>query len=97
MLHLEVRRLSEAGTLREVSKYGVFSGSYFPAFGLNTERYSVSLRVQFKRGRIRTRKNSVFGHFSSSGTYSDPSVSGAALARGLPLFELRHLLEEIWL
>ena len=25
-----------------VSKYGVFSGSYFPAFGLNTERYEVS-------------------------------------------------------
>ena len=22
-----------------MSKYGVFSGSYFPAFGLNTERY----------------------------------------------------------
>ena len=26
-------------TLREVSKYGVISGLYFPAFGLNTERY----------------------------------------------------------
>ena len=52
---------------------------------------------QSKCGKIRTRKNSGFGHFSSSGTYSDPSVSGAALARGLPLFELRHLLEEIWL
>ena len=24
-----------------MSKYGVFSGPYFPAFGLNTERYSV--------------------------------------------------------
>ena len=23
-------------------KYGVFSGPYFPAFGLNTERYRVS-------------------------------------------------------
>ena len=27
---------------RKVSKYGVFSAPYFPAFGLNTERYSVS-------------------------------------------------------
>ena len=26
--------------LREVSKYGVFSGPYFPAFRLNKERYS---------------------------------------------------------
>ena len=33
-----------------------FSGPYFPAFGLNTERYSVSLRIQSKRGKIRTRK-----------------------------------------
>ena len=30
-------------TLREVSKYGVISGPYFSAFGLNTEIYSVSL------------------------------------------------------
>ena len=40
-----------------MSKYEVFPGLYFPAFGLNTERYGV----------IRTRKNSVFGHFSRSG------------------------------
>ena len=31
------------------------SGLYFPAFGLNTERYSVSLRIQFECGEIRTR------------------------------------------
>ena len=39
------------------SVYGVFSGPYFPAFGLNMERYSV---------KIRTRRNSVFAHFSRS-------------------------------
>ena len=33
-----------------------FSGPYFPAFGLNTEIYSVSLRIQFECGKIRTRK-----------------------------------------
>ena len=43
-----------------------FSGPYFPAFGLNTERYFVSLRIQFECGKILTRKNSVFGHFSRS-------------------------------
>ena len=37
-----------------------FSAPYFPAFGLNAERYEVSLRIQSKRGKIRTRKNSVF-------------------------------------
>ena len=28
---------------------------HFPAFGLNTDRYSVSLRIQFECGKIRTR------------------------------------------
>ena len=29
--------------------------SHFPAFGMNTERYDISLRIQFKCGKIRTR------------------------------------------
>ena len=33
-----------------------FSGPCFPPFGLNTERYSVSLRIQSKCGKIRTGK-----------------------------------------
>ena len=53
-------------TAWNVSKYGVFSRPYFPAFWLNTERYEVSLRIQSKCGKIRTRKNSVFGHISRS-------------------------------
>ena len=40
----------------KVSQYGVFSGPYFPAFGLNTERYVKN-----------SRRNFVFGHFSRSG------------------------------
>ena len=47
-----------------------FSGPYFPAFGLNTERYSVSLRNQSECGKIRTRntcqKNFEYGHFLRS-------------------------------
>ena len=35
-----------------------FSGSYFPAFGLNRERYSVSFQIQSEYGKIRTRKTS---------------------------------------
>ena len=53
-------------TVWKVSKYGVFSSPYFPAFGLNTERYKVPLRIQSECGKIRTRKNSVYGHFSRS-------------------------------
>ena len=35
---------------------GSFSGPYFPAFGLNTERYGISLRIQCKSGKIWTGK-----------------------------------------
>ena len=46
-----------------MSKYGVFSGPYFPVFGLNTEIYG---SIQSEYRKIRTRKNSIFGHFSRS-------------------------------
>ena len=48
-------------------KDGVFSGPYFPVFGLNTEIYEVILRIQSEYRKILTRKNSVFEHFSRSG------------------------------
>ena len=84
-------------TAWKMSNYGVFSGSYFPSFGLNMERYGVyctkrwwsflqiwshllkkslmenfifcevvSLRILSECGKIRTRKNFVFRHFSHS-------------------------------
>ena len=53
-------------TALKLSKYGVFSGPYFPVFGLNTEIYGVNLRIQSEYRKMRTRKNSVFGHFSCS-------------------------------
>ena len=31
-----------------------YSGPHFPAFGLNTKRYSVSLRIQSESGKMRT-------------------------------------------
>ena len=52
----------------KVSKYAVFSGMYFPAFGVNLERYSVSLCIQSKCGKMQTRANPLFGHFSHSAT-----------------------------
>ena len=41
-----LQKLSASDTAWKVSKYGVFSGPYFPVFGLNTERYGVSLHIQ---------------------------------------------------
>ena len=34
----------------------IFSGPYFSAFQMNTERYSASLRIQSAYEKIRTRK-----------------------------------------
>ena len=42
-----------------------FSGPYFPAFGLNTERYSVSLRIRSECRKIRTRKSPNTGTFDA--------------------------------
>ena len=53
-------------TVWKVSKYGVISGKYFPALGLNTEIYFVNLRIQSEYRKIRTRNNAVCGHFSCS-------------------------------
>ena len=43
-----------------------FSGPYFPVFVLNKEIYRVSLCVQSRYEKTRTRKKSVFGNFSCS-------------------------------
>ena len=50
----------------KVSKYGVFSGPYFPVFGLNTGIYGVDLCILPEYRKIRTRKTSIFGHYLRS-------------------------------
>ena len=56
----------------KVFRFGVISGPYFPVFGLNllTKIYGVNLRIQSEYRKIRTRNNSVFGHFSCRVTIS---------------------------
>ena len=66
-------------TAWKVYKYGVISGSCFLIFGLNTEIYFVNLRIQSEYTKIRTRNNSVFGHFSRSVRFNH-------------LLELNHLM-----
>ena len=58
-------------TQRENVQIQSFSGPYFPVFGLNTKIYGITLRIQSEYRRIRTRKNSVFGHFSCSASTTD--------------------------
>ena len=42
-----------------------FSGSYFPAFVLYLQRYGVSLHIQSKFGKIRTRKTPKTDNFQA--------------------------------
>ena len=42
---------SLTNTARKMSKCAVFSGLFFPTFGLNTEIYGVNLRIQPKAGK----------------------------------------------
>ena len=69
-LLLVLRAIPKTFTAWKVSKYKVFSCPYFPSFGLNAERCSVSLCTQSECEKIPTRKNSVFGHFSRSDSNS---------------------------
>ena len=55
-----------ASKSEKCNKYGVFSGLYFPEFGLDTKIYGVNFRIQSEYRRIWTRNNSVFEHFSRS-------------------------------
>ena len=52
---LEFSNKSEKHSLRENCPYSKYSGPHFHAFGLNTERYSVSLCIQSECGKMRTR------------------------------------------
>ena len=61
VLSNSVERISTAW---KVSKYRVFSGPYFSAFGLNTGRYS--LRIQSECRKIRTRKTPYLDTFHAA-------------------------------
>ena len=41
--------------LRKKCPYSGYTGPYYPAFGLITERYSLYLRIQIECGKIRTK------------------------------------------
>lgn len=48
----------------------IFAGSYFPAFGLNTQIDTINLVSEFKNKyqKILTKRNSVFEHFLAVNT-----------------------------
>ena len=48
-----------------MSKYGVFSGPYFPVSRLNTEIYEVNLRIESEYGKIQTGKTPYLDTFNS--------------------------------
>ena len=51
--------------IKSVRIWGYF-GRHFLAFGVNTERYGVSLHIQSKYRKMQTRIALEYGHFSCS-------------------------------
>ena len=82
------------GTAWKVSKYEVFSGPYFSVFLLNTETYEVKLHIKSEYRKMRTRKNSVFGHFLRSGELSAGFWDSISLIRN-KLDILRRQVKEL--
>ena len=54
-------------SLREKCPYSEYFWSVFSRFGLNTEKYSGSLRIHFKYGKMRTGKTINMGTFHAVG------------------------------
>ena len=59
-----------------------FSDLYFPSFGLNTETYFVSFRIQSESGKLRTRK--------TLNTDTLHAVSASKLSVSLPKLKYPH-------
>ena len=66
-----------------------FSGPYFPTFGLNTERYQVSLRIQFECEKLWTRKTVNTGTFHAVVNWVDSRITTFLL--------LQIYFQKIWL
>ena len=60
--------------------HGVFSGPYFPTFGLDMEISGVNLLIQHEYSKTRTRKNSVFGHFLRSALVNQHKKANSILS-----------------
>ena len=59
--------ICQSNTAWKLSKYGGFSGPCFPVFGLNTEIYSINLRIQSEYREIRTGKTPYLYTFRDAG------------------------------
>ena len=60
-----------------------YSGPFFPVSGLNTLRYSVSLRIQSECGKILVwlcKNNSEYGHFLSGELFRNTPFRGVSRA-----------------
>ena len=74
-----------------------YSGPHFSAFGPNTERYSVSLRIQSGCGKMRTRitpkTDTIYAVFSLKYLWG---IASAFSKSTLNLFLLKSSLIDVW-
>ena len=62
----------------KIVRIGSFSGLYFPVYGLNIERYSISLQIQSKYGKIWTRKTE-YGYILRSVSYRSTCIKSVSI------------------
>ena len=80
---------AKINTTRKMSVFGVFSGLYFPAFGMNKEIYKVNLRIQSECGKMHTRKTPNTDNFHAVQHWTKHG------SRKLQLFHIRSRIRKI--
>ena len=75
-------------TAGKLSEFGVFPGPYPPAIVLKREIERVKLRIESDCGKLWTRKNFEFGHFSRRVNYRNVKIFA------LKSIKLLHLLKD---
>ena len=80
---------AKINTTRKMSVFGIFSGLYFPAFGMNKEIYKVNLRIQSECGKMHTRKTPNTDNFHAVQRWTKHG------SRKLQLFHIRSRIRKI--
>ena len=96
---IKLSSFSSEQQLRKKVHIRSFSGPYFPAFRLNTERYSVSFRIQFEYGKMQTRKTPNMDNFYAV-SYSIEKVLTTPFQQAIPYtlirFQSTHIMSMLY-
>ena len=78
-----------------MSKCGVISGPYFSVLGLNREICGVNIWIQSEYRKIRTRNDSVLGHFIRSAVSSLKLIKRGFSVEG-KIYEMKTFIYDLY-